>query len=450
MAHPDASTQVLTVLGLAAVLAACSTAPPVPDIRLAETRRGAGEVTVLEESLANFWSRYKTSNAMETDDPDSARAMLDAGRVLLDLRCSKYLDEIGMANQSASNVRQQIGLTGGLASALMGITGSSAKEVAAVASGFSFGGSSFDAYTTAYLFADAGTSVIKLVQKAQAAYWDRSDAELARASINHRAAVQALVGYESICRPAEIRALIRDAISKAEVVAEIEVDNGVQLEVVGVLSRMAQVLGVPAVAEDQAVALYARYLGLSTEPVRLAGTEVTDAQMQSLAPVFAPLGLRGGKVGRRWSDLAEKEGARRQAAAAADERTTEAVGTTQDGDIAVRNAKRQLAATPAPTPAAGRSISEAGNAVQEANKALTALRAGNTAAARLSTANAQRGAQQATLEAQAASAAEQDELAKSNAAARKAAEQVKAAVDADARARSVPRRPFSVPVLSVR
>ena len=133
MAHRNASAQVLTVLGLTAVLAACSTAPPVPDTRLAETRRGTGEVTVLEESLATFWLRYKASNATEDDDPDSARAMLDAGRVLLDLRCSEYLDDIGMGNQSASNVRQQIGLTGGLASgtitAILTISASGSSSV---------------------------------------------------------------------------------------------------------------------------------------------------------------------------------------------------------------------------------------------------------------------------------------------------------------------------------
>jgi len=450
MAHRNASAQVLTVLGLTAVLAACSTAPPVPDTRLAETRRGTGEVTVLEESLATFWLRYKASNATEEDDPDSARAMLDAGRVLLDLRCSKYLDDIGMGNQSASNVRQQIGLTGGLASALMGITGSAAKEVAAVASAFSFGGSSFDAYTTAYLFADAGTSVIKLVQKAQAAYWDRSDAELARVSVNHRAAVQALVGYESICRPAEIRALIRDSIGKAEIVADIEVDNGVQLEVVGLLARMAQVLQVPAVAEDEALALYARYLGRGADPVQVAGKPVEDAKLQALAPVFAPLTLRGDKVGRRWNDLLEKDKARKQAQAVANEKTTEAASTAQGSVATVNDVQKRLAATAAPTAQATNSVGAAGEAVRSADRAVGELRSGNTTAARVSAAQAQRAAQQANLEALTASAAEQNKLAQSNAAARQAAEQVKAAVEAAARVQSVQRRSFTAPVLSVR
>lgn len=449
MAHRIASAQVLTVLGLTAVLAACSTAPPVPDTRLAETRRGTGDVTVLEESLATFWVRYKASNATEEDDPDSARAMLDAGRVLLDLRCSKYLDEIGMGNQSASNVRQQIGLTGGLASALMGITGSAAKEVAAVASAFSFGGSSFDAYTTAYLFADAGTSVIKLVQKAQAAYWDRSDAELARVSVNHRAAVQALVGYESICRPAEIRALIRDSIGKAEIVADIDVDNGVQLEVVGLLARVSQVLRVPAVAEDEALALYARYLGLGTDPVRVAGNAVTDAQLQALAPVFAPLTLRGDKVGRRWNDLLEKDKARKQAQTVAADKTTEAASTTQGSVATVKQVQGQLPVATS-TAQATRSVGAAGQAVLSADRAVGELRSGNTTAARVWAAQAQRAVQQAALEAQAASPTEQNPLAQSNAAARQAAEQVKAAVEAAARVQSVQRRSFTAPVLSVR
>lgn len=284
---------------VAAALGGCSSLKaPVPEPTFAQV--SMEDKTVLARAVDDFYVRYKASADATTASPQNAQALLNAGRVLIELRCEEYLDAIGQSTQAAGNLRQQTNLVGGLSSALMGVTGSSAKEIAGVASAFSFAGASMDAYSTAYLFADAGTSIIKLVHSSQELFMNEVDKSLQGTALNHTNAVHILLGYQSICRPAKIRALVNDAISKAQVVAEIVPNDGADLEVMGVLAQLSRALGEP-ISESDALVLYARVLKPADGSLKLAsGTELNKVQIASLSNIFLPLGLKSSKVGERW------------------------------------------------------------------------------------------------------------------------------------------------------
>ena len=138
-------------------LVGCSTYRTLPSRPIAQTVDGDGN-TVFDRASKTFVTALKQS-AESSGETGLAIKAFQAGRVMLDLQCDLYLDAVGSANQAVSNERKQVGLIGGFASAIMGLTGSGAKQIAGVATSFSFVSSSIDAFTTAYLFSDAAKSV---------------------------------------------------------------------------------------------------------------------------------------------------------------------------------------------------------------------------------------------------------------------------------------------------
>ncbi len=288
----------LPVLVVAALGGCSSMKPPLPEPTFAKVSRQ--DRTVLSRTVDDFYARYESSADPTRASTENAQAMLNAGRVLIELNCEEYLDAIGQSAQAAGNLRQQTNLVGGLSSALMGVGGASAGGIAGVASTFSFLGASMDAYSTAYLFADAGTSIGKLVHSAQELFMSEVNRNLQNTVLDHTDAMHILLGYQSICRPAKIRALVNDAVSKAQVVAEIAPENGVDLEVMGVLLQLTRALGAP-ITEGDAIKLYARLLKPEAGDVALANDrKVSPTQLASLSGVFLPLMLQNSRVGRRW------------------------------------------------------------------------------------------------------------------------------------------------------
>ncbi|WP_435473818.1 hypothetical protein [Variovorax sp. GB1P17] len=278
--------------------------PPTPEKTFAQVSRldstSKLQKTVLSSATDDFYGRYESSADPTRASPENAQAMLNAGRVLIELNCEEYLDAIGQSAQAAGNLRQQTNLVGGLSSALMGVGGASAGGIAGVASTFSFLGASMDAYSAAYLFADAGTSVIKLVHSAQELFMDEVNRNLQNTVLDHTGAMHILMGYQSICRPAKIRALVNSAISKAQVVAEIAPDNGVDVEVTNVLGQLRSALNTP-VSEAEAIKLYARMLKPDTKaPLPENERKLSAAQLAEISNIFLPLMLQNSRVGHRW------------------------------------------------------------------------------------------------------------------------------------------------------
>lgn len=212
---PTGCALALALAGLAAI-AGCSTYQTSPGKPIADTAFKEG-ITVFNLAAETFAKDLQAS-ALASDQSAPALKAFRSGRAMLDLQCDRYLDAVGSANQAASNERKQVSLIGGLASAIMGLTGSSAKEIAGVATTFSFAASSMDAFTTAYLFSDAAHSVTKIVRESQSAFLASVQGQLP--GLDYPDAVALLTRYESVCRPSQIRALIDEAIAKGRVVAE--------------------------------------------------------------------------------------------------------------------------------------------------------------------------------------------------------------------------------------
>lgn len=305
----------LLACALALLLGGCATrrAAPGPTIADMPVPAAAGQPgrTVFEHAAETFALALQAS-AADPDDPGKAARSFLSGRAMLDLQCERYLDAVGGANQQASNERKQVSLIGGFTSAIMGLTGAGAKEIAGVATAFSFAGSSMDAYTEAYLFSDASKSVGKIVRDGQGAFLTAIQGQLG--AIRYADAVALLTGYEAICRPAQIRALIDEAVARGTVVTERPGgERSGDAEVASVLVLLRAQLG-RSLAEEEAVVLYAWYrapaalrdkIAARFEPARSLVASLGAATLeQRLAQAFLPLALGGSAVAARWAPAA--------------------------------------------------------------------------------------------------------------------------------------------------
>lgn len=314
MPVPNCARRILAAVAAAGALllaSGCSTQKVAPGPTIAETtvvqaRGTEPSRTVFEQSVATFGQALAASAAAPADTTLGGTAFT-TGRAMLDLQCDRYLDAVGNSNQAAGNDRKQVSLVGGLASALMGLSGSSAREIAAVATSFSFAGSSMDAYTTSYLFSDASKSVTKIVRDAQGAFLNAIEGQLP--TLDYAGAVALLTGYEAVCRPAQIRALIDDAVARGRVVAERPGQVGGDAEVASVLTLLRTQFA-RAFSEEEAIVLYAWYrsgqtlrtaMEASFEPIRTLVAGMPAAQVeQRLAVAFLPMTLAGSSVPGRW------------------------------------------------------------------------------------------------------------------------------------------------------
>lgn len=297
-----------SLLLLLAGLQGCSTLQTGPGKTIAETPI-TGASSLFDKAVLTFGERLSTS-ADEPAESGKAAAALLAGRAMLDLQCERYLDAVGSANQASSNERKQVSLVGGFAAAIMGLTGSTARQIAGVATTFSFAGSSMDAYTTTYFFSDAAKSVTKIVRQSQSAYLTALEAEAPE--LNYPNVVAILTGYEALCRPSQIRALIDDSIAKTTIVAEVRSPQPGDAEVGTVLTTLSVALGQP-ISELEAINLYAWYKNPSSrssgaktelnEPIAsLKKGGMTDERLASLlSRSFLSISLAGSAVPARWA-----------------------------------------------------------------------------------------------------------------------------------------------------
>lgn len=298
----------LFLLSVAALLGACSTTRTAPGPSIGDTPASETQ-SVLQQAAATFAGQLKAS-AADPGNGDKAVLALRSGRALLDLQCNRYLDALGLANQAASYERQQTGLVGGFVAAIMGLTGSTAKQVAGAATAFAFAGSSMDAFTSTYLFSDAAKSVTKIVRDSQSAFLGALT--LDQNGFEYADAVAVLTGYEALCRPAHIRALIDDSVTKARIEADFTRPRASDGDTAAVLEALTAALG-RRISEQQAINLYAWYLeptaratGATTQandPIpALKQGGLSDAELdRKLSQAFLPVSLAGSRVPARWS-----------------------------------------------------------------------------------------------------------------------------------------------------
>lgn len=295
---------------LTLLLAGCATGQVGPGRTIANMpvtgSLGAPVRTVVERAAERFAVDLAAS-ANDADNPHKALQAFQSGVGMLDLECQRYLDAVGNANQVSSHERKQVGLVGGFVSAVMGLGGSSAKEIAGVATTFSFAGSSMDAYTTAFLFSDASKSVTKIVRDAQNVYLAEVEPHLG--TLQYGEVVRVLTGYEATCRPAQIRALIDDAVARGKVVAEQPGASAEDAEVSALLNTLRVQFG-QSFTEAEAIVLYTwlrnpaarAQIAAAVEPVKSLVTRPggTADLEQKLAVAFLPASIAGSRVPQRW------------------------------------------------------------------------------------------------------------------------------------------------------
>ena len=309
--HPRL-TMVVVAFGM---LSGCSTYRVAPGPTVADTPFKSGG-TAFEVAAEMFSADLQASSKFppgSNGESVAATKAFKSGLAMLDLQCDRYLDAIGGANQAASNERKQVGLVGGFTSALMGLAGSAAKEIAGVATTFSFAASSMDAFTTAYLFSDAASSVTKIVRESQSAWLSAVDAANDLAQLDYPGAVALLTRYESLCRPAQIRSLIDQSIAKGTVVAETTRTS--DADVGAVLNALSAAFQRP-IFENDAINLYAWYkfpaertsgpMLSSNEPVALLLKARSDMDLErTLTQAFLSIVLAGSPVPGRWEPGAQ-------------------------------------------------------------------------------------------------------------------------------------------------
>lgn len=298
----------------AALLTGCATTTTTPDITIANTAFGpAGAasappnvgVTVIQRAALVFGDDLYKS-AADSGNNGLALAALRSGYALLDLRCSRYLDDLGIANQGAKHERQLVDIVGGFTAAVMGLSGSSAKAVAGAATTFSFAGAGMDSFTTTFLFSDASKSITKLVRDAQHAYiLAIQEDELG--ALDYAGAVTLLTGYEQTCRPSEIRRLIDDAVAASTVVAEMPGGQPSSNQVTILLGRLTGTLR-HFVSEGDAIVLYAWFTdvpnrqAIKDQSAFIKNLNLKDEELASLLnSEFTTLRLTGDPVAKRWA-----------------------------------------------------------------------------------------------------------------------------------------------------
>lgn len=290
---------------LLAALTGCTTVPT--GTQLAHTPvEGGGS------AFDRTRTRFATDLLDSITEPDcgtKAEKLFRSGMAMLDMQCSRYLDAIGLANQTAGNNRRQMSLVSGFAAAMMGMAGSTAKEIAGLTASFSFSGSSLESANTTFLFSDAASSVTKIVRESQKAWLDTTSTPAFLDGMKNLDAIRMLDAYEQLCRPPAIRALIDQSIARGTIVPQRAHTS--DADTVAALESLQAVLGMP-VTESQAIILYTwlKHPAQRSAGARLSGSEPLTTLLATrteqvlagqLARAFLPTALTDSQVPLRWS-----------------------------------------------------------------------------------------------------------------------------------------------------
>lgn len=270
----------------------CATRQVSPGPALAEMTIPERSRTLQEEARDRFVTALKL--ALENTDSSKSAAAMDGawrtGVAYINLQCNAYIDGVGLANQAADNERRQTSLVGGLTASLMGLNSMNARDIAGVAAAFSFAGSSMDTYTSSYLFSDAAKSITRIVRESQAAFLTSVADQGGVSTLHVGEVVNLLVGYQAVCRPAHIRAMVDELVANGSVQAEFRRPAVSDGELALTLEALRTALG-RSFSEEEGIQLYA----WSSSPANRSGGRKLSEQepakglLASLTPATAGL-----------------------------------------------------------------------------------------------------------------------------------------------------------------
>jgi len=174
----------------------------------------------------------------------AAQKMYDDGIILSDAVCRGYFRRLGNQNQDLDYYAELTNNLGGFSAAILGITESSSSAIAITAASFASIVAGFESFDEAYHFNPDLQSVEDMIFRAKTAF---------RAEYNtvstFKAAVEGVDAYQSICQTSNIRKLVNEAVSKAELTAAPRTARSTQIPITisnQMSANLTEIVGAPA------------------------------------------------------------------------------------------------------------------------------------------------------------------------------------------------------------
>lgn len=206
--------------------------------------------------------------------------MYRSGIALVGENCSELFTYLGKARQNLTAGQRAVGIAGGLATAVMTVTGAAAKPIGLVGTSIAALLAGSEIYGEAYLFSPEVASVQKIVTEAQRAFLIESDRLVTGWPANQTELFSRAHGlvrdYQQLCEVHSIRHLVNEAVANGRLTASAPLQDDFALRVDVQLRRsIARRLGLPAGRLTDNV-LAGIYWKLTDSP-----TPVDDAELAS-------------------------------------------------------------------------------------------------------------------------------------------------------------------------
>lgn len=256
------------ITGLVLLLGGCSS---LTDPKLVMDRAGAVDRSTNVGPAGVFIQREDAARrAGPVDAHQTSLLMLTAGMSLAQANCRGYFATAGQTQRNLIVARQVVDAVGALAVTLMLLDDVDPDSIALVELGQSTANSALDIWTRNYLFAAENISTVEeLVIKAEDAYATEA---LTRTNLTYEKATGLVMGYQAICAPRRIAALVLLAV-KAGNVDTAPTNSGAASQAAlrdqEARRRLADAFGVPGeLSEQQTGALWWLLMSYSTNATR--------------------------------------------------------------------------------------------------------------------------------------------------------------------------------------
>lgn len=145
----------------------------------------------------------------------AAERFTESGFRLTKTVCMAYFNRIGNQGQDSDFYKKMTNVLGGVTSATLGLTGSPSKSVALTATGFSGFLASLESFDEVYHFTPDRQYVLDLIMRSMNTYETEILSKKRNQTFNQ--AVDAILGYQSLCQTDYIRKTVNEAINSAKV-----------------------------------------------------------------------------------------------------------------------------------------------------------------------------------------------------------------------------------------
>lgn len=211
--------------------------------------------------LFNDWYEKSFSQASPgssaTGGNRAAVAMMKAGFEYSALLCDSYFNLLANRDQDLGFGIESVGLFGGFASAVLGLTGAPAKSVSLVAAGFATSVAGLESYQQHYHFGPDVSAVRNLITTGQNNYKTAVTSTPTK-EIDHFSAILHIKSHQEICQVDSIKALVTAAVERQELTFRTTNRDAFfeNTAIAGVQARLETIDEIEVVTTDQVITLY--------------------------------------------------------------------------------------------------------------------------------------------------------------------------------------------------